>query len=242
MPDSCLGPVCEYIHLLSQWLKIHLLPFGPLFTPLVASVAGAIALYSIHVTRSVARKRAAVDFFLKTDMDKTMVDAHTAFQKALKPMEAHACSGKSMESFCKDAEGFYTADYLAITSYLNIHELVAMGIKNKVFDEEVCYNFWSDALVQHANDAHRLIEYESSIKGSEAAFLELRSLKVKWERRNLKWQERQQRKAKRQGQPPATVQSAQAAGQSPVPPSQETTVANPLPSTKPAGPPPATPG
>ncbi len=54
MPDSCLGPVCEYIHLLSQWLKIHLLPFGPLFTPLVASVAGAIALYSIHVTRSVA--------------------------------------------------------------------------------------------------------------------------------------------------------------------------------------------
>ena len=174
-------------------------------------------------------------------MDKTMVDAHTAFQKALKPMKDHARSGQSMESFCKGADGSYNADYLAITSYLNIHELVAMGIKRKVFDEEVCYNFWSDALVQHANDAYTLIEYERSIKGSEAAFLELRNLKVKWERRNLTWQKRRQRKAKRRDQSPATVQSAQAADQKPASPSQETIAASPPPPTMPAGPPPANP-
>jgi hypothetical protein len=73
MPERCLGPICEYVHLLSQWLKIHILPFGPLLTATVATVAGIVAVISILVTKSIARKRAAIDFFLKTDMDKGMV-------------------------------------------------------------------------------------------------------------------------------------------------------------------------
>ena len=47
--------------------------------PLVATVAGIVAIVSIIVTKSIARKRAAIDLFLKTDMDKGMVDAHVAF-------------------------------------------------------------------------------------------------------------------------------------------------------------------
>ena len=223
MPDSCLGPVCEVVHLLSQWLKIHVLPVAPLLTPLVATVAGLIAWYSIHVTRSTARKRAAIDFFLKTDMDAGMVAAHRSFQNALKSMEDHVRSGKSMDSFVKGDDGLSSDAYLALTGYLNIHELVAVGIKNKVFDKNVCYNFWSDALVDHTNKAQKLIDLESSVEGWEASFLELRKLSVKWEKRNLKWQAKQRKKAKRQAPAPNPAPSAPTAGQNPAPPSPQTT-------------------
>lgn len=199
MPDTCWGPVCEWVHLLSQWLKFHILPIASLLTPVVAMIAGGIALYSIHVTRSVARKRAAVDFFLKTDMDKGMVDAHTAFQKALISWKNHDLAAKSVESFVKGDDGNVTADYNAITTYLNIHELVAVGIKNKIFDREVCYNFWSDALVHHTDKTRRLIDHEVSSEDGDASFYELRKLSIKWKKRNLKWQKKQRKKAGRKG-------------------------------------------
>jgi Domain of unknown function (DUF4760) len=205
MPDSCLGPVCGYIHLLSQWLKIHVLPLAPLFTPLVATVAGIVAITSIVVTKSIARKRAAIDFFLKTDMDKGMVDAHIAFEEAVIVLKQHLKDGKTIEEFCKGGK-----TYKDVRAYLNIHELVAVGIKNKVFDEDVCYNYWSDALVGHTAETHELLEHEASAEGGEASYLELRNLSIKWKLRTMKWQKKQRAKTKRRGLPrkpaPAAVQ------------------------------------
>src|ERR1700737_2963985 len=106
MPDSCLGPVCEYVHFLSQWLKIPLLPFSPLFTPLVATIAGIVAIISILVTKSIARKRAAIDLFLKTDMDKGMVDAHIAFEEAVIALKEHLKDGKTIAEFCKGGKTY----------------------------------------------------------------------------------------------------------------------------------------
>ena len=218
MPETCLGSVCEILHLSSQWLKIHLIPFAPLITLIVAIAAGAIALYSIHVTRSVARKRAAIDFFLKTDMDKGMVEAYAAFQVALTAWQAHEKEGNPIEGFLRNSAGAYTTAYRDITSYLNIHALVAVGIKNKVFDHEVCYNFWSDALVRHTDKTRTLIEYEVASDGGAAAYLELRTLSAKWKRRIIKWEKKQ---AKREGALPAPI-----AGQSLQRPSQESIVGN----------------
>jgi hypothetical protein len=49
----------------------------------VAVVGGAIALYSIHVTRSIARKRATIDFFLKTEADSSIVKLFQQFDTHL---------------------------------------------------------------------------------------------------------------------------------------------------------------
>ncbi len=222
MPDACWGPVCEWVHLLSQWLKIHVLPVGPLLTPVVGTIAGGIAFYSIYVTRSVARKRAAVDFFLKTDMDKGMVDAHTSFQAAMEAWATHDKEGKPVETFVKGEDGKFTEQYRDITTYLNIHELVAMGIKNKVFDRKVCYNFWSDALVSHADKTRKIIEYDVSSEGGAASFLELRNLSEKWKKRNERWQKKQLPKAKRKGLRPEPVQSFPAPGQNSATPYPQT--------------------
>jgi hypothetical protein len=222
MPDTCWGPVCGWIHVLSQWLKIHLLPFSPLITVAVAVVAGVIALYSIHVTRSVARKRAAIDFFLKTDMDAGMLASHLAFEDAVLNLKQHLLDGKSIEKFCEGGKV-----YKDIRAYLNIHELVAVGIKNKVFDGDVCYNYWSDALVRQTDLTYQLIEHESSAEGGEASYLELRKLSIEWKKRTSKWQERQRRKARRKGRLPNPAPVVPAAGHSSSPPSPGTTVASP---------------
>lgn len=47
----------------------RVLPYAPLITTDIAVAAVLIAMYSVLVQRSVARKRAAIDFFLKTEMD-----------------------------------------------------------------------------------------------------------------------------------------------------------------------------
>jgi hypothetical protein len=188
------GAILGVIHLFSQWIKIHVLPLAPLITPIVAIAAGAIALYSIHVTRSVARKRAAIDFFLKTDMDKGMVEAYAAFQTALIAWQANEKEGKPIEAFLRDSAGGYTTAYRDITTYLNIHELVAVGIKNRVFDDEVCYNFWSDALVRHTDKTRKLIEHEVSSDGGAASYLELRTLSAKWKGRITKWEKKHARR------------------------------------------------
>jgi hypothetical protein len=60
---------------------------------------------------------------------------------------------------------------------------MAVGIKNKVFDEQVCYNFWSDAMVRHVKEANSIIQYEIAEGGSDALYLELRNLSVGWSAR-----------------------------------------------------------
>jgi Domain of unknown function (DUF4760) len=74
--------------------------------------------------------------------------------------------------------------------YLNVHELIAVGIKNEVFDERVCYNFWSDGMVRHVKGAVSVIEYEIETGGSDAAFLELRQLSRKWSAEIDRWNQK----------------------------------------------------
>jgi Domain of unknown function (DUF4760) len=156
----------------------RVLPYAPLLTPTVGSIAAFIAIAAISAQKSIARKRAAIDFFLKTDLDHNMLTTFADFQAAVKKFEAHTAGGGSVRSFVESPET--EKDYKKIVGYLNVHELVAVGIKNKVFDERVCYNFWSNAMVGHIRQTRAIIEYAIEDGGSEALFLELRQLSARW--------------------------------------------------------------
>jgi hypothetical protein len=170
----------------------RLLPYAPYGTALIASGALVTAIVAIWMQTRVARRRAAIEFFLKTDLDQNMLDAHRDFEAAVKKLKVHLASGATVRTF-EDAN---VEDYRAIWKYLNVHELVAVGIKNRVFDHDVCYNFWGDVLVRHARETKAAIDYEIETEGApSAAFLELRQLSVDWTNRAKKWREKQ---AKRQ--------------------------------------------
>jgi len=91
--------------------------YAPLVTANVAALAPLVAVVSILVQKGIARKRAAIDFFLKTEMDNEVFNDYAKSRSvfvALKP-------GKPMEVFCS------SDDYSLVSKYLNLHELMAVG-------------------------------------------------------------------------------------------------------------------
>src|SRR2546428_3230408 len=57
--------------------------FAPIATALIALVASCIALCAIRAQRDIARRRAAIDFFLKTEMDDTVLKLYKRFKPLL---------------------------------------------------------------------------------------------------------------------------------------------------------------
>ncbi len=57
---------------------------APIGTVLLAMAAVLVAYRALRVQRDVARKRAAVDFFLKTELDKRAVEAAKNYKIAVK--------------------------------------------------------------------------------------------------------------------------------------------------------------
>jgi hypothetical protein len=166
----------------------RLLPYAPYDTAFIASGALITAIVAIWMQTRVARRRAAIDFFLKTDLDHNMLEAHRDFGAAVKKLKSHLAAGQTVKSFEEANEQVYRD----ILKYLNVHELVAVGIKNRVFDGDVCYNFWADVLVAHANETAAVIDYEIESEGTpSAAFWELRQLSAAWTERARIWRNKQ---------------------------------------------------
>ncbi|WGR70201.1 MULTISPECIES: DUF4760 domain-containing protein [unclassified Bradyrhizobium] len=144
-------------------------------TVLIALCAFIAAIVSIRSQREVARKRAATDFFLKTEMDTALLQLHEKYLDAidkLKMIETE--KGEVSDSFAN------TPDYWAIRNYLNLHELCAVGILNGVFDEGVCYDFWSGELVLAHNNALPLIKYVQKLKNSQNVYAEMEKIAKRW--------------------------------------------------------------
>lgn len=105
-------------------------------TAFIAATAGYLAFRSIQSQRGIARRRAAFDLFLKTEADEKMIAAYDHFHDGIAAMG----SAPSAEAFCTSEHT--RKHYLSIRKYLNVHELVAVGIREEVLDPEVCYSYW----------------------------------------------------------------------------------------------------
>jgi hypothetical protein len=85
--------------------------YAPILTATIAIVAAGVAWRSIRVQRSIARKRAAVDVFIKTEMDQSMIDAYEAFRQGRTSLSN--VSDEQMGEFSKSPQ------YRAIRAYLD---------------------------------------------------------------------------------------------------------------------------
>jgi hypothetical protein len=133
---ECIGAIID-------WLAQH----APIVTAFVASFALYVAWTSIGAQKETARKRAAIDFFLKTEMDSTMLGLHQAYKAGRDAFKEQGRTPSEFETQSKTS-------YDAIRSYLNVHELMAVGVNRSVFDNDVCYEFWGDELLK----AYRAVE------------------------------------------------------------------------------------
>jgi Domain of unknown function (DUF4760) len=114
-------------------------------------------------------------------MDKEMLTSYQRYKEAVSALKASA----SLESF--EA----TPHYGALRSYLNIHELIAVGIRRKVFNQSVCYNFWCAEPTRACKESQRVIDSVRKKPGETATYWELRKLNIRWNRKLEKWQRKQ---------------------------------------------------
>ncbi len=166
-----------FIAAVSPWDTATYGTVAQIFTAIVALSAILVAGYSIHAQQQVARRRAALDFFLKTEMDDKMIDRYADYIKAL-PAIPHDLS--EMDNFRK----VNSEDYHRIRNYLNILELMALGVRTEALSDVICREYWSDFVSQALNDCAVIIEYMRSIPGSEDAFSALIAVESEW--RNLR--------------------------------------------------------
>jgi hypothetical protein len=123
-----------------------------------------------------ARKRAATDFFLKTEMDHETLESHKRYTKALAKLASSLSSNGEMLS------GFEGSDeYWAIRDYLNLHELMAVGILKHVFDDHVCHDFWAGEMRRAYQSAMPLIKYVQAQPEQSGTYTEMIKVAKDWE-------------------------------------------------------------
>jgi hypothetical protein len=151
-------------------------------TALIAGGALLAAYKSIQSQREIARKRAATDFFLKTEMDKDTLASHKKFVDASNCLRDLVQEGRPFDEFGG------TGHYYAMRDYLNLHELIAVGILNEVFDDHVCYEFWSGELRRACDDTGRFIEHIQTLAGERGSYVEMVKLADRWSARDkVRW-------------------------------------------------------
>jgi hypothetical protein len=150
---------------------------APIATAAIAAAAACIAYTALRVQRDLARKRAALDFFLKTEMDKSVVEALYAYEDAMKRFEAHG----DAKTLCGN-----TDDYRSICTYLNINELIAIGVDKKLLDEDLSFEFWSDELIVACDDAKAIIAFVRKQDKTPFSYVTLESVGDRWVQRDEK--------------------------------------------------------
>jgi Domain of unknown function (DUF4760) len=144
-------------------------------TALIAGGALIAAAVSISSQREIARKRAAMDFFAKTEMDRDTLASHKKFTDAVAKLDTHLKAGNQCSAFVS------TAEYWHIRDYLNLHELMAVGIKNDVFDDNVCFDFWSRELEGAYKNTQPLIEHiQEKVADEQDTYTELVKVAKRW--------------------------------------------------------------
>jgi hypothetical protein len=147
-------------------------------TAIVAAGALFAAIISIKSQREIARKRAAMDFFVKTEMDRDTLEAYKDFASAVDRLNSSLKNGSDLTEFAA------TESYWKLRDYLNLHELMAVGILNDVLDDDVCYYFWSGKMERSYRNTLPVICYVQSLPGQCDTYVELVKIAKRWMRRD----------------------------------------------------------
>jgi hypothetical protein len=144
---------------------------------ITAGIAGGAlwaANKSINSQREIARKRAAMDFFVKTEMDQDTLKSHKRFNDAVDKLISHLASGDPCAGFVA------TPEYWHIRDYLNLHELMAVGLNTQVYDDDVCFAFWSRELEQAYEKTLPLIQHIQNMPDEKDTYTELVKVTEGW--------------------------------------------------------------
>jgi hypothetical protein len=162
-----------------DWLWQHrysIAKLAPIATAAVASGAACIAIWSLYTQRKIAQRRATIDFFVKTDLDQHTINAFQSYRRGVDVLKTSV----STKGFAK------TSAYKDIRFYLNIHEVLAVGIRDKIFDSDLAFNYWSGELKRAHKDCEQVIEHAKEVDWP-GTYYELTELHRRWKNKEGRW-------------------------------------------------------
>jgi uncharacterized protein DUF4760 len=150
---------------------------APIGTALIVLIAAIMALGAMWVQMHIARRRASIDFFVKAEMDKRVIDLHNKF-KANVPLIA----------FVPDPSNLTRSDYNDVRAFLNICELIAVGVNKGAFSKSVSEAYWGDVIPDAYQTSKQLINNIRTIpgEGSRYTYVNLEKLAKRWAKRTKK--------------------------------------------------------
>ncbi len=155
-----------------------IVPYAQIGTAFIATAALGIATWSLLAQKAVARRRAAIDFFLKTEMDERMLAAYNTYVDSKSKIPSYS----DMKEFCK------TEHYDHVRAYLNILELMSVGVHHNTFDQRICYVYWCDFVKGAVTDCRPLLEYLRKLPSGSFSFGDLLRLEKRWTSGKRFWQ------------------------------------------------------
>jgi hypothetical protein len=106
-------------------------------------------------------------------MDKAVVETLHAYEDSIKKFEKHG----DLKTLYED-----TDEYRRVCAYLNINELIAVGVDKKLLDEDLSYDFWSDELIGAYKDAKAVIEFMRKKEDTPFSYITLEKIYERWAR------------------------------------------------------------
>jgi hypothetical protein len=157
----------------SMWEQLEsFAKIAPLITAIIALCAACIALSAIYAQRDIARRRAAIDFFLKTETDAGLFKLYNRFRE----IDVDRLLDLSPDQWRHDEH------YKNARQFLNICELIACGVQYKAFSKRISRRYCGDILVDSYKEKKELINKirETQGEGNANTYLDLQIVCDKW--------------------------------------------------------------
>jgi hypothetical protein len=146
--------------------------YGPTFSPIIITVSTIIAICALIIQRNLARKRATLDLFLKTETDVKTLELWDNYASGVLAFEA-----------ATDKDNFKLSsrsNYDNIRSYLHIFELIACGMDEKILDKKMCKRCFVNVFLENLVTLIDFIAIVQKEPHGQKTYCEYLSIAKKW--------------------------------------------------------------
>lgn len=141
-----------------------------------------MAAFTIYNNKKVARLRATLDVVLKNESDKYYIELYENFIKVRDKQNSLLSKSHSELIAIQDPIEF-SEDQDDIDNFLNHYELIAIGINNKILDEDFYKSWMKSTYIKHYENAENYIKYLQS-SDYKNAFINFQKLAIKWRKKS----------------------------------------------------------
>ena len=145
-------------------------------SPIILTIAVAVSIFAILKNSEMARKRATLDMIEKAESNDYYLKIYTAFKNA-------TADEASFKAIYNPGSDMLKEQRNLVIAFLNHYETIALGIKNKILDEDFYRQYFEGTLLRHWKEAEPFVKHlrePTPDSSASRAFIEFEKLATEW--------------------------------------------------------------